>query len=109
MKTAIRSLHHLCNRGDVGDVTDDQCRRRGNVPPMAGRQIVEHPHGVAPRHQGVAQMGADEPRAAGHDVDAHALEACAPPSGVWLKHLAQDGPVGQAVEAFVDLVKGDGS
>ena len=44
----------------------------GQVGAMPGGEIIQHPHAVAARDQRVTQMRADEPRAAGDEVQTHA-------------------------------------
>ena len=49
----------------------DQHRAKGKVRARAGREVVQHAHGVAATHQRVAQMRADKTGAAGDEVVRH--------------------------------------
>ena len=85
MKTAIDAVQGSGNQDRVGDIALKQFDPDGQVVAMAGGQIVQHPHPVATRDQRFAEVGADEARAAGDEVDRHATlpkgpshDACTP-------------------------------
>ena len=67
MEDDLASFHRLVDHIRVGDVALDQLRRRIDVLPVAGRQVVEHDHVVAVGDQSVDQVGPDEAGPAGHE------------------------------------------
>ena len=103
MEAAIDAIEGFGDDGRVRDIALDQGRGGRQIAALTGGQVIEHTHGVAPRDQSVAQVRADEAGSPGDQIDTHEAK-----SGVRLKYLAENGAVGQAVEALVDLVKGDG-
>jgi hypothetical protein len=55
----------LAERRRVVDVGLDEAGARIHVGPLAGGEVVEHDHVVAPRQEGVDEVGADEAGAPG--------------------------------------------
>ena len=71
METAIDTLHRLGHGCGIGDIADKQRCRRIEIVPLAGRQIVQHPHRVAPGQQGIDQMRPDKTAPACHEIKRH--------------------------------------
>lgn len=58
-------------QGKIGDIADDQLCGRIEIVPSPGRQIVENADGVAPRKQGVDEMGSDKSTSACYEIPSH--------------------------------------
>src|ERR1051326_684367 len=78
MEHALDPAHRVQHGGGIGHVGFDDLERGvagvlREIAPMAASEVVDRPDLAPARDERVHQMGADEPGAAGDEVEAHAL------------------------------------
>ena len=71
MKNDVDAAHRFDHRAGVADVTAYHLNvifERFEVGFFAGEKVIEHAHALAFAHQSLAEVAADEPRAASDQI-----------------------------------------